>query len=90
MSKRRLSASIDAEVLAAAEAAVEAGRAPTLSAWVEDALSDKVERERTLEALGDALDAFDAEFGAMSDDEVRALARRARADAIVVRPRDVA
>ncbi|UUY02874.1 hypothetical protein LRS13_19635 [Svornostia abyssi] len=90
MGKRRLSASIDAEVLAAAEAAVEAGRAPTLSAWVEDALSAKVERERTLAALGEALEAADAEFGALSEDEIRAVERRARANAIVVRPRDVA
>ena len=47
--RQRLSASVDATLLAAAEAAVARGRAPTLSAWVNDALRLKLEQERRLD-----------------------------------------
>jgi hypothetical protein len=43
--KRRLSASVDAELLQAAERAARAGRASNVSAWVNDALRLKVQHD---------------------------------------------
>ena len=58
MNKVRLSASVDADLVAAAEAAVARGRLQSVSAWVNEALRAKLEHERRLDALG----AFIAEY----------------------------
>ncbi|MGI8425844.1 MAG: hypothetical protein ACR2FO_03025 [Actinomycetota bacterium] len=44
--KGRLSASVDVEVLEAAQASVEAGRAETVSGWVNEALHRQMNHER--------------------------------------------
>ena len=69
--KRRLSASIDADLLAAAERAVAAGRAPSLSALVEEALHHRVEETRRLDALAEVVAADEAEFGVLTPAERR-------------------
>jgi Arc/MetJ-type ribon-helix-helix transcriptional regulator len=76
MSKQRLSVSVDAALLRAAEEAVERGRAPTLSAWVNEALRLELERDRKLEALSEFVAAYEAEHGVISPEE---LARSVRA-----------
>jgi hypothetical protein len=86
MSKQRLSASVDADLLSAAARAVTRGRAESLSAWINDALRLKLEHERRLDALGSAIAAYEAEHGEITADEMRLAERRARARAIVVRP----
>jgi len=83
--KQRLSASVDAEVLTAAHAAVSAGLATNISAWVNEALHRQAEHERRMHALDDFLAAYEAEHGLIDDDEIRAASRRARARAVVVR-----
>jgi Arc/MetJ-type ribon-helix-helix transcriptional regulator len=83
--KQRLSASVDAELMAAAQQAVADGRAENLSAWVNDALQLKADHDRRLRALDDFLAAYEAEHGEITEDEMRAAARRARERAIVVR-----
>ena len=83
--KRRLSASVDAELMAVAQAAVTGGHAESISAWVNDALRLKADHDRRLRALDDFLAAYEAEHGAITDDEMRDAARRARERAIVVR-----
>ena len=83
--KRRLSASVDAELVAVAQEAVTVGRAESVSAWVNDALRLKAEHDRRLQALDDFLAAYEAEHGEITDDEMRDAARRARERAIVVR-----
>src|SRR6185295_9351477 len=85
--KQRLSASVDAELLRAGEAAVAAGRASNLSQWVNDALRLKQEHDRRLVALAAFVEAFEAEHGVITDDEMRAAVRRARARAVPVRGR---
>jgi hypothetical protein len=85
MRKLRLSASVDADLVEAAEAAVASGRADTLSAWISDAIRLKIEHERRLVALAAFIAEYEAEHGAITEAEVRAAARRARARAIVVR-----
>jgi hypothetical protein len=72
--KQRLSASVDADQILAAEAAVARGRSDSVSAWVNDALRLKVDQERRLDALA----AF------VVADEIRDAARGARRRAIVV------
>ena len=83
--KRRLSASVDAELMAVAQEAVTGGHAESISAWVNDALRLKVDHDRRLRALDDFLAAYEAERGEITEVEMRDAARRARERAIVVR-----
>jgi Arc/MetJ-type ribon-helix-helix transcriptional regulator len=83
--KRRLSASVDAELVAVAQEAVTDGRAESISAWVNDALRLKADHDRRLQALDEFLAAYEAEHGEITDEEMRDAARRARERAIVVR-----
>jgi Arc/MetJ-type ribon-helix-helix transcriptional regulator len=83
--KQRLSASVDADLIAAAQQAVTSGRAESISAWVNDALKLKADHDRRLQALDDFLAAYEAEHGQITEDEMRDAARRARERAVVVR-----
>lgn len=83
--KQRLSASVDADLIAAAEAAVSKGRVASVSAWVNDALRSKAAADRRLEALAVFISEFEREHGAISGDEMEMAARRARGRAIPVR-----
>jgi Arc/MetJ-type ribon-helix-helix transcriptional regulator len=85
--KQRVSASIDADVLQAARAAVAAGRAENLSAWVNAAMRRQLEHERGLQALGEAIAAYEAEHGEITQEEMEEAERNLRARAIVVRGR---
>jgi Arc/MetJ-type ribon-helix-helix transcriptional regulator len=82
--KQRLSASVDADLIAAAEAAVLRGTFDSVSAWVNDALRLKLEQDRRLEALGAFVAAYEAEHGEIRSEEIRDAARRARA--VITRP----
>ena len=84
-SKRRLSASVDAELVAVAQQAVTGGRAESISAWVNDALRLKADHDRRLHALDEFLAAYEAEHGEITEDEMRDAARRARERAVIVR-----
>ena len=77
-SKRRLSASVDAELVAVAQEAVTSGHAESLSAWVNDALRLKADHDRRLRAPDEFLAAYEAGHGEITDDEMRDAARRAR------------
>lgn len=83
--KQRLSASVDAEVLEAAEAAVAAGRAVNVSSWVNEALRRQIEHDRRMLALDAFVEAYEAQHGPISEREMRDASQRARARAIVVR-----
>ena len=83
--KRRLSTTVDAELVEAGQAAVAAGDAESVSAWVNDALRLKVEHDRRIRALGDFVAAFEAEHGEITEEEMAAAARSARQRAVVVR-----
>jgi Arc/MetJ-type ribon-helix-helix transcriptional regulator len=83
--KERLSASVDADLVAVAQEAVADGRAESVSAWVNDALRLKVAHDQRLRALDEFVAAFEAEHGEITDEEIRAAARRARGRAVVVR-----
>lgn len=83
--KQRLSASVDAELLDAAQRAVDEGRASSLSAWVNDALRLKTDHDRRMQALDVFLAAYEAEHGTITDAEMGEAVRRARSRATVVR-----
>ena len=84
-SKQRMSASVDAELVAVAQEAVAAGQAESVSAWVNDALRLKADHDRRLRALDEFLAGYEAEHGEISEEEMREAARRARSRAVVVR-----
>lgn len=83
--KYRLSASVDADLIAAAEAAITRGRAQNLSAWVNDALRLKLEHDLRMTALDELISAYESKHGVIADDEIAAASRWARARAVVVR-----
>ena len=83
--KRRLSASVDADLIAAAEDAVTRGRFDSVSAWVNEALRLKLAQDRRLEALAAFVGAYEAEHGEITLEEMRLAARRTRARAVSVR-----
>jgi Arc/MetJ-type ribon-helix-helix transcriptional regulator len=83
--KERLSASVDADLVAMAQEAVAQGRAESVSAWVNEALRLKVAHDQRLRALEEFVASFEAEQGEISEAEMREAARRARGRAVVVR-----
>ena len=83
--KQRLSASVDADLIAAAADAVARGRFDSVSAWVNEALRLKLAQDRRLEALAAFVGAYEAEHGEITLEEMRLAARRARAGAVAVR-----
>lgn len=83
--RERLSATVEAGLLAAGRAAVTEGRAESLSAWVNDALRRQAEHDRRMQSLDEFLEAYEAEHGVITDEEIRAATRRSRSRAVVVR-----
>jgi len=77
--KRRLSVSVDEDLIGAAEAAVKRGDVPTVSAWVNEAMRAKLEQEQRLRALASFVKSFEAEYGEISQAEMQQAARRTRA-----------
>jgi hypothetical protein len=83
--RRRLSASVDAELIDAGQRAVAEGRAESLSAWVNDALRSKVDQDRRLLALDEFIAAYEAEHGEITEVEMDDAWRRAMERAVVIR-----
>ena len=85
MRKHRLSASVDANLIAAAERAVAEGRAENVSAWVNAAMRLQLEHDLRMRALGEFVAAYELKHGPITEAEMAAARRRARARAVVVR-----
>jgi hypothetical protein len=83
--KRRLTVTVDPELVEAATRAVTQGEADSLSGWVSSALSEKIRRDHKLGRLRAAIADYEAEFGEISVDEILAQQRADREDAVVVR-----
>ena len=84
--KRRLSVSVDAELLAAAEAAVERGEAPTLSAYVSVGIRNQLENDQRLRAGREFIRAHEAEHGEITEEESHRAMRSLQSRAVHVRP----
>ncbi|MGH3611532.1 MAG: hypothetical protein ACRDRK_02710 [Pseudonocardia sp.] len=83
--KRRLSVSVDAELVEAGQAAVAAGHAASMSAWVNAALRERSEHDSRLRAADEFFTWFEAEYGEITEEEMERAEREMRARAIVVR-----
>lgn len=83
--KVRLTASVDAEQLASAREAVATGRADSVSAWVNEAMRRQGDHEQRLAALAAFVADYEAEYGAITEAEMRDASRWARSRAVVVR-----
>lgn len=83
--KKRLTVTVDPELVAAAQRAVESGSADSVSGWVSAALAEKLERDRKLADLAAAVADYEREFGEITDAEMAAQARLDREQATVVR-----
>jgi hypothetical protein len=83
--KQRLTVTVDPALIEAGSHAVAAGRAESLSAWVNGALAERAAKERRIEAMAKAVAAYEAKFGTISPDEISMQARRDREAALVVR-----
>lgn len=84
-SKQRLSASVDADLIRAAESAAKRGQTSSVSAWVNDALRLKLEHDQRLHALDAFIHAFEAEHGEITNEEIERASRRANSRAVTVR-----
>jgi hypothetical protein len=85
--KRRLTVTLDPELVEAATRAVTHGEAESVSGWVSSALSEKIHRDHKLVHLRAAIADYEAEFGEISVEEIVAQQRADREDAVVVRGR---
>lgn len=83
--KERVTVTLDRALVDAANAAVAAGHADSLSAWVNLALAEHVAKERRLSALSSLLAEYEAEHGAITAEELAHREREDRRKAIVVR-----
>ena len=85
MTKHRLSASVDPDLLVAAERAVADGLAENVSAWVNAAMRRQLEHDARMRALADFVGVYERKHGTITEDEMAAAVRRARGRAVVVR-----
>lgn len=85
--KQRLSATVDAELLAAAEQAAAHQGSKNLSAWINEAIRTKLEHDRRLQALSKLIAEFEAEHGVITVEQIAATRREMAGRAIVVRGR---
>jgi len=85
--KRRLTVTVDPELVEAGGRAVANGDADSLSGWVNAALADKVDKDRRAAHLRVAIADYEAEFGEITAEEMAAQRRADREAAVVVRGR---
>jgi hypothetical protein len=83
--KRRITVTVDPELVEAGRRAVASGAADSLSGWVSTALADRARRDEQLALLADAIADYEAEFGEITTEEIAVRRRADRADAVVVR-----
>jgi hypothetical protein len=88
--KARLTITVDPAVLRAGNQAVAAGRAESLSGWVNLAMAERATKERRLEAMAEAIALHERDFGEISAAELVFQERADRRDAIIVRGRSKA
>ncbi len=84
--KQRLSVTVDADLIEAGCRIVKAGRAESLSAWVNTALRRELERDQKLKAMDEFIALFEAEHGEITEADMAEAERGMQARAIHVRP----
>jgi glycerol dehydrogenase-like iron-containing ADH family enzyme len=82
--KRRLTVTVDPDLVEAAHRAVANGSADSLSGWVNAALLERARRDQQLERLGESIADYEAEFGEITSEEIAKQRRLDREQAVVV------
>src|SRR5262249_31204338 len=82
--KDRLTITLDHAIVEAGNEAVAAGRADSLSGWINSALAARVAQDHRRAALAEAVAAYEAEFGVITEEEMLEQARADRKAAIHV------
>lgn len=85
--KRRVTVTVDPELVDAGNRAVAGGAADSLSAWVNAAMVDRARRDEQLAHLHSAIVNYEAEFGEITAEEMAAQRRADHTEARVVRGR---
>lgn len=85
MRKRRVTVTVDEDLLEEANAAVGDGRARSVSEWVAGAMALRRVRERRLTVLTELIRDYEATHGVITEDEMAAQAQRDRDAAAVAR-----
>ena len=85
MQKRRVTITVDADIVEEATRAVEEGRAASVSAWIGEAMVARQADDRRLEALGELIAEYEAVQGAITDEELAQQAQADRDSAALVR-----
>jgi hypothetical protein len=85
--KERMTVTVDAELIEAANRAIAEGRVSSLSGWVNLALSERAAKERRLRALAEAVEDYERAFGEITAAELAAQERADRLNTTHVRPR---
>jgi Arc/MetJ-type ribon-helix-helix transcriptional regulator len=80
--KERLTVTVDPQLVRAANAAVKAGRVSSLSGWVNLALTERAAKDARLQAMAEAIAAYEAEVGEITAEEIEAQRREDRVGAI--------
>lgn len=68
--KRRVTVSVDQELLEAARAAVERGDVRNISAWVNEGMQRQLDHERRLGAADDFFAWYEAEHGPITEEQM--------------------
>ena len=85
MQKRRVTITVDEDVVEEAARAVEEGRAASVSAWIGEAMVARQANDRRLEALGELIAEYEAVHGTITDDELAQQTQADRDSAALVR-----
>lgn len=83
--KARVTVTLDRALVEAANVAVAAGRADSVSGWVNRALAEQVAKERRLAALASLIAEYEAAHGVITAAELALREREDRRKAIVIR-----
>ncbi len=70
MTKKRITVTIDDVLAEAGAEAVRTGRAESMSAWVNEALQRHTEHGQRVAAMYEAVVAYEAEFGEITEEEM--------------------
>lgn len=76
MPKRRVTITIEMDLLEEAQAAVSNGQCRSLSQWIEGAISDQLDKEQRLALLGELIAEYEAEHGVITEEEMEERIRR--------------
>ena len=78
MQKQRVTVTVDEVLLDAASAAVNEGRARSVSEWVSEAMAQRRDRDTRLAVLGRLVEEYEAEHGFITGDEIAEQAQEDR------------